>query len=246
MTTLCLDLGNTFGKIRIDQPDKAPIYYRQLDNEAVCQIIEQYYPTHIIYCDVRGTAAELIAATHFKGHLLSFTHHLPIPLKNCYQTPHTLGTDRLAAAVGAWQRFPHQHSLVIDIGTCVTYDFVTATAEFLGGIISPGLQMRLRAMHAFTSKLPLLTADCSHLPPPVIGQNTTDAMLSGAFYGLAAEIQGIICHYRALFESFNILLTGGDALCFDKIIKDVNFVNENMVLDGLKAALDFNLALSKF
>jgi len=198
-----------------------------------------------MYCDVRGTAADLIAAAGFKGKVLRLTHELPIPLKNCYQTPHTLGMDRLAAAIGAWQQFPHQHTLVIDAGTCVTYDFVTAAAEFLGGIISPGLQMRLKAMHAFTAGLPMITTDFA-APPPLIGQNTTEAMLSGAFHGLAGEINGLISNYQSIFGRFNILLTGGDALFFDKTIKEANFVNENVVLDGLKAALDFNLVNLEF
>lgn len=242
---LCLDLGNTFGKACIDEPGKPPVYQRQLSDEALRLLIRQYHPENIIYCDVRGTAAELIASAGFRGHLLRLTHELPIPLKNCYQTPQTLGMDRLAAALGAWAQFPGQHTLVIDAGTCITYDFVTAAAEFMGGIIAPGLQMRLKAMHTFTARLPLITYDFSE-KPPLIGQNTTDAMLSGAFNGLAAEINGIISHYQTIFGRFNILLTGGDALFFDKSIKEANFVNENVVLDGLKAALDFNLVNFKF
>lgn len=239
--TLCLDLGNTFGKIRADESGKPPVYYRQLSDEAVCRIIGQHGPQQIIYCDVRGTAAEIIAAARFEGRLLAFTHTLPLPIKNCYQTPHTLGMDRLAAALGAWQHFPRQHSLVIDAGTCVTYDFVTASGEFLGGMITPGLQMRLQAMHAFTARLPLASGDFSE-KPPFIGQNTVDAMRSGAFHGLTEEINGIITRYQSVFGRFNILLTGGDALFFDKTVKQINFVNENLVLDGLKAALDFNLS----
>jgi type III pantothenate kinase len=241
----CLDIGNTFGKIRIDEAGKPPVYRRQLNDEDIIALIRELQPDNIIYCDVRGTGAELIAATGFDGKLLKLTHELPIPLKNCYQVPQTLGMDRLAAALGAWQQFPHQHTLVIDAGTCITYDFVTANAEFLGGMISPGLQMRLKAMHTFTAQLPLITTDFSQ-KPPLIGQNTTDAMLSGAFHGLSGEINGIISHYQSIFGRFNILLTGGDALFFDKTIKEANFVNENVVLDGLKAALDFNLVNLKF
>lgn len=245
MTNICLDLGNTFGKMRIDTAGRQPVYLRQLSDADITELIGRYQPAHIIYCDVRGTAAQLIGQAGFKGKLWRLTHELPVPLKNCYQTPHTLGMDRLAAALGAWQRFPHQHILVIDAGTCITYDFVTARAEFLGGIIAPGLQMRLKAMHAFTARLPLIHTNFAE-EPPFIGQNTTDAMRSGAFHGICAEINGIIEHYKSVFGRFNILLSGGDAHFFDKTIKEPNFVNKNVVLDGLSAALNFNLADCKF
>ncbi|WP_448519571.1 type III pantothenate kinase [Rhodoflexus sp.] len=242
---ICLDLGNTFGKMRIDAAGSPPVYYKQLSDTAIQELIQRLAPENIIYCDVRGTAADLIGATGFSGRLLRLTHQLPIPLKNCYQTPHTLGMDRLAAALGAWQQFPNRQTLVIDAGTCITYDFVTASAEFLGGIISPGLQMRLKAMHTFTARLPLIDSDFA-VPPPLVGQTTADAMLSGAFHGLSSEMNGIIHQYEAIFGRFNILLSGGDALFFEKTIKETNFVNENVVLDGLRAALNFNLANFRF
>ncbi|MCS6968358.1 MAG: type III pantothenate kinase [Cytophagales bacterium] len=237
---LCLDLGNTSGKVRIDFPEVPPLYYRPLTDEEIIMLIVQYQPSHIIYCDVRGTASDLIAQANTSAHVIPFTYQLPLPIKNSYQTPHTLGMDRLAAALGAWQHFPYQSSLIIDAGTCITYDFITSEGEFLGGLISPGLQMRCKAMHTQTAKLPLVEIKPSQ-SIPFVGRTTQEGLQSGVFHGLCAEIEGIIKRYSDIFGQFNIVLTGGDALFFEKTIKEINFVNENLVLDGLKAALDFNL-----
>jgi len=162
----------------------------------------------------------------------------PLPIKNNYQTPETLGKDRLAAVTGAYQLYPGQNVLVIDAGTAVTYDFINHKGEYAGGSISPGLTMRFRALHTFTTRLPLLQAEeISYLT----GCNTRESILSGVMNGLRIEIDGIIDQYSILWPSFQVILTGGDAKYFEKILKNSIFASPNLVITGLKLILDYNL-----
>jgi len=162
----------------------------------------------------------------------------PLPIENLYRSKVTLGKDRLAAAVAAADRFPGKDILVISAGTCITYDFVNSGKEYLGGGISPGIQMRLQAMHTFTGKLPLISFKKN---VPLIGNTTERSILSGVLHGAIAEIEGIAVHYKEQFPEVVIIISGGDAKYFDKRLKISIFAFPNIVIHGLYQILDFNV-----
>lgn len=171
-------------------------------------------------------------------HLLEFTSTTPIPIQNGYQTPETLGLDRLAAAVGANYLFPKKDLLVIDAGTAITFDLVKGNGTFAGGNISPGLRSRFRALHEFTRQLPLLDASEE---PPEIGQTTHDAIRAGVIGGLTFEIDGTIDYLRQRHPGLEVVLTGGDARYFERRLKNPIFVKSEITLIGLNRILEYNV-----
>lgn len=162
-----------------------------------------------------------------------------VPIKNRYSTPETLGKDRLAAAVGANQMFTGSNILVIDAGTAITYDLVTAAGEYMGGGISPGINMRYNALHTFTGRLPQLNATDDEAK--LIGDDTTSSIHSGVLNGVLAEIDGIIKRYEEAYSGIKIILTGGDHNYFDKRLKIKTFAAPKLVLEGLNLILRFNI-----
>ena len=167
----------------------------------------------------------------------------PVPIRKAYDTPHTLGADRVAAAVGATVLFPGEDCVVLDLGTCLTADFVDRTGTFRGGLISPGLQMRFRAMHDQTARLPMVTVEADELAawPGVTGKNTRMAMLSGVVNGLMFELNGIIDTYRRERPGAVVLLCGGDAPSFESRLKGPIFAVPDLVLIGLNRILRYNV-----
>lgn len=166
-----------------------------------------------------------------------------VPIRNGYDTPTTLGADRVAAAVGAVTLFPDQSCLILDLGTCLTADLVDQDAVFQGGLISPGLRMRFRAMHEQTARLPLveLPADVNQHWPPLTAKNTVQAMQSGVLNGLTFEINGIIENYRQERPGIVVLVCGGDASSFESRLKPPIFVVPELVLIGLNRILRYNV-----
>lgn len=175
-----------------------------------------------------------------KSHLnlLEISHVSAFPFKNLYGTPKTLGVDRMVLAAGAVLLYPNQNTLIIDAGTCVTYDFVTNKNEYLGGAISPGLRLRYESLHNFTAKLPLLS---KKLPENVIGSNTEEAIHSGVVNGLCKEIEGFVSDYSVKNEQFTIILTGGDANFLANRLKSVIFADENFLLKSLQQLYTYSL-----
>ncbi|MFP4065103.1 MAG: type III pantothenate kinase [Bacteroidales bacterium] len=193
--------------------------------------------------------------------------HLKLPIILLYKTPETLGSDRLASALAATVFFPGENTLVINAGTCLTTDFVTDKGEYIGGSIAPGSQMRLRAMHHFTGKLPLIELNESIPGWPgqarelnqsvagspgqapglnktftgLPGQTTESSMLTGVTTGMIAEIDGLIGIWREKISFFNVILSGGDAIFFDKKLKNRIFAVDNVVLHGLNLMLKHNV-----
>lgn len=161
----------------------------------------------------------------------------PIPIKNCYKTPQTLGTDRLAVAVAAAIQFPKKDVLIIDSGTCITFELVTALGEYLGGNISPGINMRLKALNHDTGQLPL---EESKGNIPDLGYNTETAIRSGVINGIKYEIEGYIHSLRKKYPSLLILLTGGNHFNFDSQLKSDIFADKFLVLRGLNYILRYN------
>lgn len=232
-----IDFGNTRGKWAIFSDNKI------IDNGLLpsrptdlLNTFGQYDLGHIISAKVGNDAAKLVPALkeHYTVHEL--TPQTPLPISNRYGTPQTLGMDRLAGVMGAWALFPQQASLVVDLGTCITYDFIDASGNYLGGGISPGMRMRSKAMSHFTSQLPLV----ENFDPscPLIGKTTQECLASGAINGLAFEIEGHIQSYKDSFIIFNTLLCGGDASFFETKLKAPIFVRTELVMVGLNATLN--------
>lgn len=160
-----------------------------------------------------------------------------VPFKNSYATPQTLGPDRMALATAAFYHNPKGNTLVIDAGTCITYDLVNDHGEYLGGAISPGLFMRYNALHEFTRRLPLLTPENIL---DFIGNATESSMHSGVVNGICLEIDGVIAQYKSRFRDLTVILTGGDAQFLSKRLKSSIFAHSNFLLEGLNHLLDYN------
>ena len=175
-----------------------------------------------------------------KSHLnlLEIGHDSVFPFINLYGSPKTLGIDRMVLAAGAVLLYPNQNTLIIDAGTCVTYDFVTSSNEYLGGAISPGLRLRYESLHNFTAKLPLLTKKA---PENFIGNTTDEAIHSGVVNGLCNEIEGFVSEYSVKNEQFTIILTGGDANFLANRLKSIIFADENFLLKGLQQLYTYSL-----
>lgn len=175
------------------------------------------------------------------GNVLWFDNSVPVPLKNSYATPQTLGCDRIAAAVGGQTLFREKNLLIFDFGTAITADVVTAQGEFLGGSISPGLWMRLKAMHDYTGRLPMIDSEqCVQYEQKSIPASTVEAMMSGAMEGIIFEVRGRIEAYSAMFPLLVTIFTGGEASGFEKRFKNTIFAEDDLVLAGLNTILDYN------
>ena len=169
--------------------------------------------------------------------MLEFTYQTPIPIQNLYRTPQTLGVDRLAAVIAAYTQKPHHPALVIDAGTCITYDFINEHGQYQGGNISPGMEMRFKALHEYTSKLPRIQASGETL---LYGNTTETAIRSGVIRGIEHEISGYIQHLEKNYPSLLVFLTGGDDFSFDTNLKSGIFADGFLVLKGLNRILDYN------
>lgn len=165
-----------------------------------------------------------------------FTHEDIFPFHNKYVTPKTLGIDRMILAAGATLQYPNQNRLVIDAGTCITYDFIDENDDYLGGAISPGLRLRYEALHNFTARLPLLELE---MPDSYVGNSTSQAIHSGVVNGFVYEIDGFIDEYKANFSNFIIILTGGDAEFLAKRLKNTIFANSNFLLESLDQTFQY-------
>lgn len=159
------------------------------------------------------------------------------PFSNLYETPNTLGIDRMVLAAGAVLKFPNKSRLVIDAGTCVTYDYIDENDNYLGGAISPGIRLRYESLNQFTAKLPLLTKTS---PENIIGNSTNESIHSGVINGLVNEIDGFIDYYKTLNANFIIILTGGDADFLAMRLKNTIFANPNFLLESLNQTFQYN------
>lgn len=166
-------------------------------------------------------------------------HTIPIPLKLNYSTPGTLGSDRIAAAVGANHLFRNSNVLVIDLGTAITIDFINARNEFEGGNISPGLETRLKSFHIFTDKLPYINKDLMDAFR-LTAKNTNEALFSGALMGILFELNGYVHSYKSDYHDLKVVMTGGDAIFFEKKLKYPIFVVQNLSLEGLNRIYLYN------
>jgi type III pantothenate kinase len=239
---LCIDWGNSRVKAGIfDNDGKAIETANFSDSEAsssISSLIDTYKPVKgIMSTVVNGTSeVENLMSGHMKA-FMKLDYNTRVPVMNAY-AGESLGADRLGLAVAAHILHPDKNNLVIGLGTCITYNFVQKNKAFRGGAISPGLQMRLDAMHEFTNRLPKVKADGELL---LLGYDTETCMRSGAVYGMAAEIDGMINEFSSQYPDFNAILTGGDTAFFASKLKSKIFADPDLLLKGLNIILTYNV-----
>ncbi len=238
-TTLCFDFGNTRRKCAVFQHaeiDKV-IVLNDDSTETIQSLINEYSPDKSILSSVidHNPVMEQVLAAQTKFHKLS--HLTRLAFTTPVGKPETIGADRLALTAAAVHFYPQKNNLVIGLGTCITYNFINKYHELIGGAISPGLEMRLKALSHFTAKLPLVEADSN---VPLIGYDTKTNMLSGVVLGIVYEIDGFIDEYAKKFDNFNVLLTGGDIVHLASHLKNKIFADPDLIFKGLYGISEVN------
>ncbi len=238
---LIIDIGNTRVKAALfsNKELEHSFIFDSTEEVLSFDLFAKYPINNCIVATVVNEIDTFIEALKKKTNVLLFTSSTPIPIKNHYQSAQTLGSDRLAAAVAGNYKFTNKNILIIDAGTCIKYNFVNSSNQYLGGGISPGLKMRLKAIHEFTSRLPLLELD-EHFDT-LIGTTTNESILSGVALGAVAEVDGIIDRYRLIYEDLTVVFTGGDFNFFAKRLKNSIFADQFLILYGLNVILDYNI-----
>ena len=239
---LCIDCGNTLVKSALfaDNDIVAREQVSYDDVALLTKFLKGCNASSALLSSTSARSAEVVTAISplLACELKELSHEMPLPIRLGYRTPSTLGRDRIAAAVGAWEMFPGCNLLVIDAGTCVTMDVVTADGTYTGGNIAPGVEMRLRAMHEFTSKLPQVPVLGD---VPMVGFDTDTAMRSGAVLGVVNEIDAMAMKLRAVLGQLKVLLTGGVTSKLNEYLSVDNCtIVPDLVLKGLNAIINYN------
>jgi type III pantothenate kinase len=231
---LAVDIGNTRIKAAVFKHDTilGSFVFDKSELEIYLSKISQTYPDcrDWVVASVGGIEKEVFLTFASRANIHFVSHQDAFPFENRYATPQTLGIDRMVLAAGAVWQYPGQNRLVIDAGTCVTYDFIDADNKYWGGAISPGLRLRYESLHRFTARLPLLGKEA---PQDFIGNTTNQSIHSGVVQGLAHEIDGFIGQYRERYPKFIIILTGGDAEFLANRLKNTIFANSIFLLESL-------------
>jgi type III pantothenate kinase len=239
MTTLCFDFGNTRLKCAVFNNDalQEVVTIENDSPEAIQALLQRFQPKKSILSSVidHNPAVDAVLAGATAFHRLS--HLTKANFTSPVGKPETIGADRLALAAAAVHFYPNTHNLVIGLGSCITYNFISQNHEFLGGAISPGMEMRFKDMQVFTAKLPLVQADWNF---PLLGYDTKTNLQSGAIGGMVYEIDGFIDAYSAKYSNFNVVLTGGDTAYFARKLKSRIFADYNFLFKGLYALSEVN------
>jgi type III pantothenate kinase len=238
-TTLCLDFGNTRKKVAVfDNAEMREVVVIPDDNDDNIQnLLRKYSPTKSILSSVINHNPNLETILNSATRFHKLDHTTRVAFTTPVGKPETIGADRLALAAAAVRFFPGKNNLVIGLGTCVTYNFINKFHEFVGGAISPGMEMRLKSLNHYTAKLPIVKADSNI---PLIGYDTNTNILTGVVMGMAKEIDGFIEAYRAKFRNFNVLLTGGDMVYLGSHLKNKIFADPDLLFKGLYAISEVN------
>ena len=239
---LIIDIGNTRTKLSVYNNGQLLFQesFINIDSDTIKNICSDKIITHAIIA-ATGNLPDFIIPDleEVKVSTITLNHRTSLPIKINYHTPESLGMDRLAGVTGATILFKNQNCLVIDAGTAITYDFISAEKTFEGGSISPGMQMRYKGLHDYTDKLPLLSPEDENIQ---IGKNTKEAIISGIQHGITYEMNGQITHFKKIYDDLKVILTGGDALFFEKYLKKPIFVEPNLIGIGLNNILEHNVA----
>jgi type III pantothenate kinase len=239
MNTLCFDFGNTRLKVAFFQNAKlAEVIVIENDGVATIEtLLNKFDPQKTILSSVinHDPGIETVLAAKTKFHKLN--HLSNLPFNTPVGKPETIGADRLALSAAAVYFFPKQHNLVIGMGSCITYNFINGDHEFLGGGISPGMEMRMKSLNQFTAKLPIVKPDGN---VPLTGYDTVSNILSGVVMGIANEIDGFINAYKERYGNFNVHLTGGDLVYLAPHLKNQIFADPELIFKGLYAISEVN------
>ncbi|MFD0798809.1 type III pantothenate kinase [Maribacter chungangensis] len=238
---LVVDIGNTYTKFAVFKKNEL-LFHEYFEASVFVEKVKSVFdsfPTinHAILASVGNLDEKAFEVLMLFCEVHVVSQNSKVPFKNSYATPQTLGIDRIALATAAFYHNQGGNTLVIDAGTCITYDFVNDFNEYLGGAISPGINMRYRAMHEQTEKLPLLKKEA---PLDFIGNATSSCMHSGVVHGVLNEIEGVISQYQHRFEHLTVILTGGDSHFLSKRLKNTIFADSKFLLKGLNYLLEYN------
>lgn len=247
---LVIDVGNTLVKYGIYNPNHQLIIHRSIPqssflNEAKTLVSAYPQISHVMISASGELKQSWVDVLSEQKIVFYFSYDTLLPIQIDYLTPKTLGLDRIALAVAAKYQYPDQNCLVIDLGTCITYDFINEKGVYLGGAISPGVAMRFKAMHTFTAKLPLINHK-EEITIKYIGKTTKECLQIGVIQAIKHEIQGFIDDYSTNYKDLTVVLTGGNALLLAGQLKNSIFANLNLQLAGLYKILIYNInALKK-
>ena len=238
---LIIDVGNTLVKLAVYQAGMLQFkkIFRNDDFVDVLLLVSKKFLNidNAIISSVSHITEGQLAALEDLYPLLVLDYKIKLPFANLYETPSTLGVDRIALVSAAAFQYPDKNVLIIDAGSCITYDFMNKENQYLGGAISPGLEMRYRALHEFTANLPFLEIKNPKSP---IGSSTNMAMHAGVVSGTLLEIEGFISSYKLQYDDLTIILTGGDAHFLRDSLKSDIFANSNFMMEGLNFILENN------
>ncbi|MGB2129670.1 MAG: type III pantothenate kinase [Flavicella sp.] len=241
MTNLIIDEGNTCIKIAVYESDtlkNLSVVSTDSLEEVLPTFFKSYFISNVILSSVGGLVEIIKDLIPLEIPLLLLSNQTKVPFDNLYTSPTTLGVDRIALVSAATERYPLKNVLIIDVGTCVTYDFINAQNKYLGGAIAPGILMRYKALSTFTAKLPKLSFE---VPETIIGTNTQSSIHSGVVNGIQFEIDGFISAYQQKHSDLTVVLTGGDSIYLSKRLKNSIFAHPNFLLEGLNTILKYNI-----
>lgn len=248
-TTLCLDFGNTRLKCGVFAEDQLSEVITLPDDspETIAGLLGKYKPGHTILSSVINHQPEIEKILAKRSDFLKLDASAKLPFTTPVSKPETIGADRLALTAFAVHFHQGKNNLVIALGTCITYNFINKYSGFIGGSISPGMEMRFKALNYYTAKLPLIHGNksVSDWNFPLMGYDTETNILSGVLLGMVAEIDGIINAYKEKFENINVLLTGGDTLNFIRHLKNEIIAEPDLILKGLYAISQYNTGVKK-
>ncbi|WP_420576396.1 type III pantothenate kinase [Ekhidna sp.] len=224
---ILIDVGNT--SVKTTEVINGEFVNTRVWKEELLLIIEHYGSVPLMVSSVKKLDKWIVG----RKNITSLSHLSKLPIELDYKTPETLGADRIAAAVGAMEMFPDQNNVIIDLGTCMTIDLVEKEGVFRGGVIAPGLKMRMKAMSHFTDSLPDISNEWERIMSGELGKSTKECLFSGSFWGIIHEINGVLQTMRQDFTSLNTIITGGDAHYFESKLKAHIFAGSKIVQKGL-------------
>ena len=246
---LAVDVGNTKIKVAVFEGsnliERFDFYSSEVQKQIEFTLNKYQSISDLVVASVGNIPKEAFLVFEKQLNVHFITHETTFPFHNKYETPHSLGIDRMVLASGAVLNFPKQNRLVIDAGTCITYDFIDENNNYLGGAISPGIRLRYESLNNYTAKLPLLSLELFESqsedsePHQFIGNSTSNSIHSGVLNGVQNEINGFIAQYQEVYPKFIIILTGGDADFLAKRLKNTIFANSNFLLESLNQTFQY-------
>ncbi|MDT0558496.1 type III pantothenate kinase [Ichthyenterobacterium sp. W332] len=238
---LIIDVGNTYVKFAVFSKGKQIKLYKTKTKKIISGLREllkwKYVFNKAIISSVGKLNQTKINTLKKELDLIILDSELKLPFINKYKTPKTVGADRLALVSASVKHYNKSNVLIIDAGTCITYDFITSNNHYLGGAISPGIRLRYKALNNLTANLPLL--ETKH-PNTIVGNSTAESIHSGVINGVVKEIDGVVKEYKTKYKDLTVILTGGDTEFLSKQLKSSIFANSNFLLEGLNFILEFN------